>query len=465
MRLALLAFAFGVLALQQQPELPRLAWGVVIAAPLALSLAAFFMARRAAGRIVRGARILALAMVVAAIALVGFFYAAWRAELRLADELPSAWEGRDIELVGVIDELPQPSDHGTRFAFAVERVATEGAVVPSRFSLAWYASWYGEGPRAEVPALHAGERWQLVVRLKRPHGTINPHGFDLEAWLLENELRATGYVRQDDANRRLAAFAGRPGDYVQRLRETIRDRILATLGDRPYAGVIAALAIGDERAIPNEQWRTFNRTGVGHLISISGLHVTFFATLIGAILSWLWRRSHRLTLILPARKAAAIAGVIAAFAYVLLAGFQVPAQRTLYMLGVAAIGLWVGRPGTASFVWLWALAVVLALDPWAMLAPGFWLSFGAVGVLLYTGVGRLGAGSALGAAARAQWVVTLGLVPLMLMLFQQISLVSPLANAVAIPVVTFIVVPLTLASIVIPWDGLLIAAHQVFAGV
>jgi len=148
---------------------------------------------------------------------------------------------------------------------------------------------------------------------------------------------------------------------------------------------------------------------------------------------------------------------------VLLAGFQVPAQRTLYMLTVAAIGLWLGRPGTASTVWLWALAVVLAWDPWAMLAPGFWLSFGAVGVLLYAGVGRIGASSALGAAVRAQWAVTVGLVPLMLMLFQQISLVSPLANAVAIPVVTFIVVPLTLASIVLPWDALLLAAHQVFA--
>ena len=463
MRLLLLAFALGVLALQQQPELPRLAWGATIAAPLFLSLAAVFVAHRRAGWIARSARALAFIAAVAAVALAGFFYAAWRAELRLADELPSAWEGRDIELSGVIDELPQASDRGTRFAFAVERVLTEGAVVPSRLSLAWYASWYGEGPRDEVPALRAGERWQFVVRLKRPHGTINPHGFDLEAWLLQNDLRATGYVRTDDANRRLDALAGRPGDYVQRLRESIRDRILSALDGRPYAGVIAALAIGDERAIPSEQWRVFFRTGIGHLISISGLHVTAFATLIGALVFCLWRRSHALTLRLPARKAAAVAGVLAAFIYVLLAGFQIPAQRTLYMLAVAAIGLWIGRPGTASAVWLWALAVVLAFDPWAMLTPGFWLSFGAVGVLLYTGVGRIGDGSTLKAVARAQWAVTLGLVPLMLMLFQQISLVSPLANAVAIPVVTFIVVPLTLASIALPWDGLLVVAHTVFA--
>ena len=142
----------------------------------------------------------------------------------------------------------------------------------------------------------------------------------------------------------------------------------------------------------------------------------------------------------------------------MLAGFQIPAQRTLYMLSVAAIGLWLGRPGTASIVWLWALAVVLAWDPWASLTPGFWLSFGAVGLLLYIGVGRVGTMPAWREAVHAQAAITFGLIPLMLFLFQQISIVSPLANAVAIPVVTFIVVPLTLASIAVPWDALLIIA-------
>ena len=137
-----------------------------------------------------------------------------------------------------------------------------------------------------VMRLRAGERWQLRVRLKRPHGTVNPHGFDVEAWLLENGLRATGYVRDADANQRLDGFAGRVEDYVSRARESIRARILSVLETRPYAGVIAALAIGDERAIPAEQWQLFNRTGIGHLISISGLHITFFATLIGAVGYW-----------------------------------------------------------------------------------------------------------------------------------------------------------------------------------
>ena len=463
MRWLLLCFALGVLALQLQPELPEptaLAWAAL---PITLSALALLLARTPSRRLRPVARAAALAAACVAVALAGFHYAAWRAETRLADALPAEWEGRDVELIGVVDDLPQASDRGPRFAFAVERVVTPGALIPSRISLVWYAAWRDDDDGADVAYIHAGERWSLTVRLKRPHGTVNPHGFDVEAWLLENELRATGFVRDGDNGRRLDAFAGRPGDYVQRAREVIRDRIFAALDGKPYAGVIAALAIGDERAIPEEQWRIFNRTGVGHLISISGLHVTFFAALVGVTVFWGWRRNHRLTLALPARKAAAIAGVLAAFAYVLLAGFQVPAQRTLYMLGVAAAGLWLGRPGTASIVWLWALAVVLVLDPWAGLTPGFWLSFGAVGLLLYTGVGRIGSPSSLSAAARAQWAITLGLVPLMLMLFQQISIVSPLANAVAIPAVTFVVVPLALASIVVPWDGLLISAHEVFS--
>jgi len=147
--------------------------------------------------------------------------------------------------------------------------------------------------------------------------------------------------------------------------------------------------------------------------------------------------------------------------------------RTLLMLAVAALGLWLGRPGTASLVWLWALVAVLVWDPWASLTPGFWLSFGAVGVLLYAGTGRLaspppptwpkGIAHILRAATRTQVIVTIALVPGTLALFQQVSLVSPLANALAIPVVTFVVVPLALAGIVVPLDILFQAAHATFA--
>ena len=473
---ALVAFAGGVVAVQTLPALPP--WPEAIALAAACALAALGCRRRSRPAALRGrAPWLHTACVAAAAAVLGVGYAAWRADARLADVLPRELENVDLRIVGVVDELPQNSPQGARFAFAIERAVRPADVpLPRRVSLAWFAARpdaaAGPGP-PQPPAVHAGERWQLAVRLKRPHGYVNAAGFDLEAWLLAHDLRATGLVRDSPANARLDAFVGRPGDYVERARERVRARIHAALPDAPYAGVLAALAFGDQRAIPETQWRVFNRTGIAHLISISGLHVTVFAALAGGAVYALARRSTRLTTRMPARKIAAAAGALFAFGYVLLAGAEVPAVRTLLMLAVGALGLWLMRPGTASTIWLWALALVLAWDPWASLAPGFWLSFGAVGLLLYAGSGRLAEPPAAGTRARlarslregahAQWVVTLGLVPGTLALFQQVSIVSALANAVAIPVVTLGVVPLALAGIVLPVDALWQLAHVVFA--
>jgi competence protein ComEC len=473
--IVLLAFAAGATLLQWQAQLPSVAaWlGAGTLAALAASalrgMASGLGSRWRSGRVAQCAGV-ALAAVAAGT--FGFGYSAWRADARLANELPPAWEGVDIALVGIIDELPQASARSTRFAFAVERVETRDAIVPARLSLAWYAVQKKDGTSDPPPPISAGERWRIVVRLKRPHGNVNPHGFDIEAWLLENNLRATGYVRKDEGNARVDAFAGRPSDWVERARERLRARILAALPDAKYAGVIVALTIGDQRAIPEPQWAVFNRIGITHLISISGLHVTVFAALAGALAFALARRSTALTARIPARKVAALVGVVAATGYVLLAGAQVPAQRTLLMLAVAALGLWLARPGTALIVWLWALAIVVAWDPWAGITPGFWLSFGSVGLLLYAHAGRLARAvaptrtgrlrEALRAAVRTQALVTIGLVPMTLALFQQVSMISPLANALAIPVVTFVVVPLALAGIVLPLDLLWQAAHGVF---
>ncbi len=460
MRCALLAFALGVGLLQQQAALPSWASGGVGLALLALVIGAVMAGENASQPMLRAA---AWGVAVCCAGALGYAWAGWRAQDRLADALPGAWEGRDVRLIGVVDDLPQPGGDGSlRFALAVERVETEAATLPSRLSLAWYPQRLA-GEIVPPPEVHAGERWALTVRLRRMHGNLNPHGFDFELWALERNLRASGYVRNDSGNRRLDEFAGRPMDYLERLRERYRTQILAALPEAPYAGTLVALAIGDQRAIPAAQWQTFNRSGIGHLISISGLHVTLFAALVGGLVFFLWRRVHRLTQWLPAHHAAALVGLLASAGYVLIAGFQVPAQRTLYMLAVAALGLWLARPGTASAVLLWALAAVLAIDPWAVLAPGFWLSFSAVALLFYVSIHRAGATSWIATAVSAQWAMTLGLIPLLLLFFQQVSLLSPLANAVAIPVVSFGVVPLTLLYLILPFDGLLHAAHAVFA--
>ena len=272
LHLALLGFTLGTIALQWQAELVSPRWCFAAAVGIGVAaLAAGHAARRVARGVSVVARVVAGAMVLACLAIAGFGYASWRADLRLADALPEAWENVDLDVIGVVDELPGVSPRGTRFAFAVERVLTPEAVVPTRVSLGWFPST--RDGTSEVPLVRAGERWRLTVRLKRPHGTVNPHGFDLEAWLLQNELRATGYVRLQGNNMRIDAFAGRPGDYVQRARENVRDRALAALGDAKYAGVIVALAIGEQRAIPESHWLVFNRTGVTHQLSISGARI------------------------------------------------------------------------------------------------------------------------------------------------------------------------------------------------
>jgi competence protein ComEC len=199
-------------------------------------------------------------------------------------------------------------------------------------------------------------------------------------------------------------------------------------------------------------------------MSISGLHVTMVSGLFAALVMAAWRRSERLVLALPAKKAAALAGFLAALTYCLISGFAVPAQRTLYMIGAVALCLWLGRTSSASRVLALALAVVLLADPWAVLSPGYWLSFGAVGVILFVVSGRTLRAHWLVEWGKVQWAVTLGLTPLLLLLFQQVSLISPVANAVAIPLVSLVVTPLALLGAVLPVELPLRLAHLLLEG-
>lgn len=453
MRSIILAFAMGIAWLQFQAELPS-QWPWLLGAGMALGLGAVFLRRWR----------LAWGLAVVAAILAGIGYAAMRADWRLAESLPSAWEGRDIELVGVVSELPQPFERGTRFRLSVEQVLTAKAQVPSEIMLSWY-SGRGEDEDSAGPAVLPGERWRLKVRLKRPHGNANPHAFDYEAWLLERGIRATGYVRPGEGHARLDEMVWRPLLLVERVRHGVREAFLQSLPEAryPYAGVLVALSIGDQRAIHGTLWNTFNRTGTTHLMSISGLHVTMLAALAAWLAGWGWRRIPALALRLPTRKVAVLVGMTAALLYTLIAGFSVPAQRTLFMLAVAGLALYSGRRLAPSRVLCLALLLVLLFDPWAVLAAGFWLSFGAVGALLYVGSARVD--PALGWRARlrewglVQWAATLASLPVLLFVFQQFSLVSPLANALAIPAISLVIAPLSLLAAVVPWWPLLELAH------
>jgi competence protein ComEC len=469
MRCLILGFAAGVLVLQNSATLPDYA---LLACCAVAALALLALARHA----IRPAAKTAAAAVSGM--LLGYAWAALLAQLALAPALAPGDEGRDLQVIGIVDSLPARFEQGIRFNLKVEQTLTPGTAVPPRVALSWYADRGNDA--ASLADLQPGQRWQLAVRLQRPHGNANPGGFDYEAWLLEQGMRATGYVRttglmRGAGNRRLDDFVPGFGSAVERSRAFLRARILHALAGREYAGVIVALVIGDQRGIDQSDWQVFNRTGIGHLISISGLHITMIAGLVALGVSALWRRSFftgaQLPLLLPAQKVAALAGVVAALLYVLLAGFGVPAQRTLYMLAVVALALWTGRLSAVTHVLCAALGVVLLLDPWAVLWPGFWLSFGAVAMILFAGHGRLGPApggmrGTLLLAGRTQWAVTLGLVPLTMLLFGQVSLVGPLANAVAIPLVSFVVTPLALAGSLLPdplCGWLLLAAHAAVA--
>jgi competence protein ComEC len=430
----------------------------------ALGACSFSLWVRAGGR---------AAFLLLAATLLTFGVTGLRASHFTANGLDPALEGRDVMVTGIVAAMSQRSEIGLRFRLEVESATLAGE--PVRLVPQLYLGWYGGAtPSASgaielqrQPAdLRPGERWRMGVRVKAPHGNSNPHGFDYELWLWEQGLQATGYVRagtRDPEPQRLSVTWRHP---VERARHAVRDAVFQRVADRPTAGLLAALIVGDQNAIERADWDIFRATGVAHLMSISGLHITMFAWAAALLAGTLWRRSQSLCLAWPAQHAALAGGVMLAAGYALFSGWGVPAQRTVCMLATVGLLRLSGRRWPWPSVWLVAGAAVVTVDPWALLQPGFWLSFVAVGVLFATD--RTGSSTAsaagirgpspfagklagvAGSALREQVIVTLALTPLALLLFGQASVVGLLANALAIPWVTLVITPLALAGVVLP---------------
>lgn len=445
-----LMFVFGAWNVQQLAQLPSMAW-LTCAFFIAIAISATY-SRFSSDYLSH--KFLKLTLFCAAAFLLGICWASGFAYWRMSDALPHDWEQKDIAIEGVVASMPEATERGERFKFDVERIFTKGAIVPKHISLNQYRAYQHGGSRysnkdaredaADLNQFHAGERWSLVVRLKRPHGTMNPHGFDFESWALAENIRATGSIKSKAGIRKVDNFVWRPSYVVEHLREQVQKRITKTLAGKPYSGIIQALVMGDDSQIDVDDWQVFLRTGTSHLMSISGLHITMLAGLAFGFVSFFWRRSHQLVMQLPTRKAATMAGVVVALAYSLIAGFSVPSQRTFYMLLVFAVALWSGRQLVISQVLAMALLIVVLLDPWAVNSPGFWLSFGAVAMLAYALSGRVGEVHWFQAALKTQYAVTIGMLPLLIVLFGQASIISPIANAFAIPLISFVVTPLAL---------------------
>lgn len=456
---ALLGLVLGAALQLQQQDL----WQVLFYASF-VPLALVGYAQVATKSIAKSWQILG---VLACTVMLGFGATGLRAALYAADALNPVLEGRDLRIRGVVADMPQRSDAGLRFRLDVESATLDGqaTAVPPRMDVGWYAGVYPTGTelaglQRQPGDLRAGERWEMTLRLKAPHGSRNPHGFDYELWLWEQGVQATAYVRagpKDPPPQRLAQTWRNP---VALARQTVRERIMTQVADRQRAGMLAALVVGDQNAIERVDWDVFRATGVAHLVSISGLHITMFAWGAALLVGGLWRRSMRLCLAVPAPSAALAGGVVLATAYAVFSGWGVPAQRTCVMLATVALLRLAGARWPWPQVWMLACAVVVAIDPWALLQPGFWLSFVAVGVLFATDLGATyadstGAGGYIASMFRQQWVITVALTPLTLLLFGQMSVVGLVANALAIPWVTLLITPLAMLGVLVPvvWDG------------
>ncbi len=414
------AFLSGILVFQQMPSLPSPYW---FAAGAALAACAWRW------------RPLRLPLWFAC----GFLWTLFHAQHILSHALPADREGTDVVVEGMVAAIPERHDRMIRFEFAIDALPRDGQApavsipVPMRVRLSWY-----EGS----PPLNAGERWRLRVRLKRPHGFANPGGFDYEGWLYRKHIRATGYVRADPSNRLLES--GTAHYPLQRLRQILGERIMAALPARELGGVIVALAIGDYQHIERTQWEVFRRTGTTHLVAISGLHVGMVAALLFILVrrSWGWMPGAALRW--PAQHAGAVAAMAAALSYAALAGFAVPTQRSLVMIVTVMAALLLRRGHTLIRTFTVALLLVLIYDPLAVMDGGFWLSFGAVAAILFGMSARSGAGGWWWRWGRVHVLVTIALAPALLLLFQQLPLASPLANFIAVPWISLIVVPLVL---------------------
>lgn len=409
-------FLVGVLALTRFTELPSLLLVGLLPAALVLAFGG------------RGA-LRATAWIAC-----GFLWALLRAACIDSQKFDTTLERQVLQLTGVITSVPQDRPGRSRFRFAIDKLRDargRAHPVPGPVLLSWYAP---------PPRLVPGQRWRLRVKLKRPWGFMDPGVRDYEAWLYQQGIRATGYVIR---GRRAGVADSQAWTRVNSIRSNLRARLRRILSGEPLAPLVIALALGDRSDMTPAQWRILTRTGTSHLLAVSGLHIGLVAGLVFLLARLLWAICGEACLRLPAPRFAAFPALGAAAVYAVLAGFSVPTQRALVMLAAWLSATVLSRRRGIATVIGTALLLVLAIDPFCVLAPGFWLSFGAVSVLAVALTGYPDRG---GAWWRVQVVVSIGLLPLLGYWFHQWPLASIPANLVAVPWVSLVTLPLILIS-------------------
>jgi len=405
------ALALGLLCLGFLPALPSVGWLLLLSLG---GLACFFTRLRPLGCF-----------------LLGLCWACWSAQQALDDRLAVGLDGRTLWLEGQVVGLPTRTAQGVRFELA--QAHSRRAGLPRRLQLSWF----------EGPAIRAGEHWRVAVTLQRPAGLLNPHGPDREAQLLARRIGATGTVK---AGQRVHAVA--PG-----WRDALRERLLKVDAQGQEAALVA-LVLGDGAGLAREQWQALQATGTVHLLVISGQHIGLVAGLLYALVAGLarWGIWPRGWPWLPWACGLALA---AALGYGWLAGAGVPVQRACLMLAVVLLWRLRFRKLGAMLPLLLALNLVLLAEPLAALLAGFWLSFAAVAILIYSFAARLGGWRPWQAWTRAQWVIAVGLLPVLMATGLPVSLSAPAANLLAVPWVSLAVLPLALlGTLLLPLAGI-----------
>ncbi|NOZ52322.1 MAG: DNA internalization-related competence protein ComEC/Rec2 [Gammaproteobacteria bacterium] len=438
MQIASIGFLVGVLICQHLAALPALYWLLISCVVIPV--------------IVQFPKLRLLSF-----ALLGFLYAAFVAHEKIADQFDPTLEGIDLLLSGVVASLPNVNANRTQFQLDVLSIEKLNSVEPAidlnagfgadapmfRILLSWYR------PEQQV---HVGERWQFVVRLKRPRGFTNPGGFDYEAWLFQQDIVAKGYVVQRQGTKKLNRYVQQDISVyyaLHRSREYLRDQLRLLMNGSYYSGFVIALTVGDRQGLTPEHWNVLTRTGTNHLMAISGLHIGLIAGLMYFAGARIWRYIPGAIHRLPAPKAGAALALLAAFGYAALAGFAIPTQRAFVMVAVVMSMIWLQREMAPSRTLSIALIAVLVFDPMAAINAGFWLSFCAVAVILYAMAGRLPNTGFWWKWGRVQWVITVGLAPVLIFVFQNVPIVSPLANFIAVPWVSMVTIPLSLLGSVL----------------
>lgn len=340
--------------------------------------------------------------------------------------LSSDMEGKPMLIEGYIATIPMQEMQMTSFTFSLKK---SHALI----KLSW---------RDNKKILKVGDEWQLFVKLKKPYGLMNPGGFDYEAWAFQEGIRGNGYVITESNNILISHYLFHYP--IGRFRQFLAEKLAINLPKTKTSQWIPALVIGERNNIAPEDWQVLRNTGTNHLMAIAGLHIGFMAAVAHFVMVWIWRRIPRLALLLPALYAGAISALCTAFIYSAMAGFSIPTERACFMLSIILISLLLKRNIPIWQSWCLATLCVLLLNPLSILTESVWLSFGSVALIIYGVGGRLAPTGWWWKWGRIQWVIGIGLVPFSIWLFHQCSLISFVANSIAIPVVGCVVVPLSL---------------------